>query len=964
MKRIIGIIIFSFAILNLLHAQSLLVTVELRDNAAVEKWLTMGYSTYEFIDNTAITEIDGLDLATLAADGFAVQVIDDSPWSADYYLSEIPPEMEADIPGDIIWRKNLISLIKVSEEKKVALYKLPFRYQPLKKKPLPIRFWEQMLRKVVLLRNLEWDPFVQSMVDQVNTDSITAYIQRLQDFRTRLALTDSSFAASEWIRQKFTGWGLTAEFDSFYMVTNWPGTGYERNVIATIPGSANPSKIMIICGHHDAIVWWDTTIAGWNAPGADDNASGTVAAMEAARIFRNHNWDPTIQFITWGGEELGLFGSYHYAERADSLDWDIGGVLNFDMIGYMDDANLDCIIQRRYAPPLWLSNLFFEAGQTYVPTLDIYEVTSGGGSDWYPFAVHGFPAVGGAERAGSFYNPHYHDTTDLLSTMSPSLYTSITKTGVATLAILGTYPSPVEDLVAIDIGNGNTLELSWTASPENDITGYQVYWGLQSEIYTDSHFVAGVSSSIDTITGLMDDSTYYITARAIDADNHPSYAAYEVTGTPRLLPFPPSGVVATPISSGIQVDWLPNQELDFAGYRLYRRLDDNPIYDSLNTTLLTDTTYTDQPLSGVNRYYYALRAFDLAGNHSELSAEAYGRPITLDQGVLIVDETRNGTNPTDSLQDAFYRYIMANYNFTEYEYGIPEEAPVLADFVPYSSILWHADDYVENRASDHIEDLQDYLNLGGNLWFVGWRPTANIAGQTTYPFDFGFGDFMYDYFKISHVEATPPPDSFIAADGLFDYPRLEVDSARVPIASWNGALRYIEALTALPAADDIYSMDMRNNSSSYEGALCGSRYLGNDYKTVFFGFPLYFMDQDGARLAAQQVMADLGEVGVVELTKGLLLITRTQLQQNMPNPFTEQTTINYQLEAKGRVYLRVYNIAGQLIKTLIDARQDPGFYSIVWSGLDEQGRRVSSGVYFYCLESVDGNAIKKLTILR
>jgi flagellar hook assembly protein FlgD len=159
-------------------------------------------------------------------------------------------------------------------------------------------------------------------------------------------------------------------------------------------------------------------------------------------------------------------------------------------------------------------------------------------------------------------------------------------------------------------------------------------------------------------------------------------------------------------------------------------------------------------------------------------------------------------------------------------------------------------------------------------------------------------------------------------------------------------------------------MDMRNNSSSYEGALCGSRYLGNDFKVVFFGFPLYFMDQDQARLAAQQVMSDFGEVGVVELTKDQVLVTGTTLQQNTPNPFTEKTTINYQIKTADRVRLRVYNIAGQLVKTLVDAEQQPGLHNVVWLGMDEHGRRVSSGVYFYCLESGNHSEIKKLTILR
>ena len=349
---------------------------------------------------------------------------------------------------------------------------------------------------------------------------------------------------------------------------------------------------------------------------------------------------------------------------------------------------------------------------------------------------------------------------------------------------------------------------------------------------------------------------------------------------------------------------------------------------------LTDTSYTDHPLSGANRYYYAVRAFDLTGNYSDLSAEVYGRPITLDQGILIVDETLNGTNPPDSLQDAFYQYIMAGYPYTEYEYGTVQEAPVLADLVPYSSVLWHADDFNSYFASGHISDFRDYLDIGGNLWFVGWRPTANLEDQNSYPFNYASGDFMYDYFKTSHVEMTSPLDSFQAADGLLGYPRLDVDTAKVPYAFWNGVLRNLEALTSVGLAENIYTMDMRNNSSSYEGAVCGLRYIGNDYKLVFFGFPLYFMDQDQARLTTQQVMTDFGETGIAELRKNIQPASGILLQPNIPNPFIEQTMISYQTGVAGAVRLRIYNAAGQLVKTLVDTHQEPGVYNIIWLGLE------------------------------
>ncbi len=969
MKRImlISFVLCLVMLFDVAHAKPVLVAVELDGREQIQFWLSQNYPTYEYIEKTAIVEIDDSQLPGLREQGFSAVVIDELAWSEQYFMSSMPAELRKDIPGKIIWQKGEKFLVKVPVDNVVALYTIKAHFQPFERTILPVRFWEQIMTKHVPLRAVDWDPFIQSIVDQVDTDSITAYIQRLQDFKTRLIFTDSSYAASEWLRQKFSGWGYATEFDSFWVSTSWPGSGYERNVIATVSGTMNPSKIFIICGHFDAIVWHDTAVAQYNAPGADDNASGTVAAMEAARIFRNYSWEPTMQFIGWAAEELGLLGSRHYARWADSIDLDIGGVVNLDMIGYMDDANLDCIIQRRDSPPLWLSDLFYHVGETYVPSLTVYPVTSGGGSDWYPFAQRGYASVGGAEAALTHFNPYYHDTTDLLSTLSPELYTRITKVSIATMAILGTYPSMVEDVVAYDVGDGSSLEVNWSANPETDIVGYKIYWGLTSEVYTDTHYVSGITTTKDTLTGLMTDSTYYIVVRAIDGDDRESYVATEVTGIPRELPFAPANVNATPIISGIRIDWAPSTELDLAGYRVYRRINENPDYDSLNTLLLTDTTFTNAPLSGADKYYYAIRAFDNSGNPSPMSDEVYGRPITLDQGILVVDETRNWTSgnyPHDTTQDNFYQYIMDGYYYSEYEYGSASDKPVLSDFVPYSTIIWFADDYIELMASENTSDFQNYLEIGGRLWFAGWKPTANLRNQQVYPADFSPGSFIHDYLKISQVNLSASTDSFQAAVGLLGYPALDVDPDKVPLPSWGGTMRYIEALTTVAPGEDIYTIDMANNSSPFEGDVCGVRYLGADYKTVFFGFPFYFMEQDQARAVAQKVMSDFGEVSVAERPKETVSVSHVQLQQSRPNPFTRQTLIYYQTPHAGIVQLKVYNIAGQLVKILVNERHDTGVYGVTWNGTDNKGKRVSSGVYFYELQVGDTSVMKKMTLLR
>lgn len=959
-------VVLGLALVHAAFATPVLVAVDLANKQEIQKWLAFEYPTFEFIDGAAIAEIDDAHIPALIEAGFNLAVIDESPWQEKYFLQNTLKTVPQ-LVGSVIWQKGTISLRTVSEENVMSLYSQQPNLQPLQRSELPARFWQQYMTTIVPLRTLAFDPFIQNLVDAVSTDSITTYIQRLQDFKTRLMLTDSSYAASAWLRQKYTDWGYDTEFDSFYTVTSWPGSGWERNVIATTYGTEHPSTIYIICGHFDAIVWHDTAAARYNAPGADDNATGTVTAMETARIFKNYSWESTVQFIGWAAEELGLIGAYHYANRADSLGIDIGGVLNNDMIGYMDDADYDVIIQRKDSPPLWLSDLYEQAGALYVPSLIIYPVTSGGGSDWYPFALRGYASVGGAENAGTHWNPYYHDTTDLLSTLTPEFYTMATKVSVATMGILGTYPLMVEDVAVHDMGDGSSLTVLWSANTESDVAGYTVYWGRDSEVYTDSHFVAGVSTTTDTITGLMTDSTYYIIVRALDDDDRESYLAREQNGSPRLVPAAPDTVGATPFISGIRIDWQPNTELDLAGYRVYRRLNDETEYDSLNTPLIVDTTFTNMPLSGENKYYYTIRAFDDAGNPSPMSDEAYGRPVTLDQGILVVDETKNWTTgnfPTDSAQDAFYQYIMDIYDYTEYDYGDASQRAVLADLVPYSTVLWHADDFSELFAAASIEDMQAYLDFGGNFWFVGWKPTANIRESQTYPADFSPGDFVYDYFKISHAELSASSDSFQRAVGQLGYDDLDVDSAKVPIASWGKTMRSIEALTSVTPAEDIYMIDMQNNSSPFEGEVCGVRYLGNDYNTAFFGFPLYYMDQDQARAVAQTVMNDFGELSVEERPQQDIMVSGMLLQQNIPNPFVSQTMIRYQIAHTGDVRLKIYNSAGQLVKTLVTAAQNPGSYNVCWFGQDNQGKSVASGIYFMQLTVAGRSIVKKMTLLR
>ncbi|MEW6685949.1 MAG: FlgD immunoglobulin-like domain containing protein [Candidatus Edwardsbacteria bacterium] len=90
----------------------------------------------------------------------------------------------------------------------------------------------------------------------------------------------------------------------------------------------------------------------------------------------------------------------------------------------------------------------------------------------------------------------------------------------------------------------------------------------------------------------------------------------------------------------------------------------------------------------------------------------------------------------------------------------------------------------------------------------------------------------------------------------------------------------------------------------------------------------------------------------------------TILFQNYPNPFSSQTAIRYSLSAISHTTLKIYNVAGQLVKTLVNERCSPGYYSMNWDGKDESGKRVADGVYFYRLETSNFSATKKMILLR
>jgi len=88
------------------------------------------------------------------------------------------------------------------------------------------------------------------------------------------------------------------------------------------------------------------------------------------------------------------------------------------------------------------------------------------------------------------------------------------------------------------------------------------------------------------------------------------------------------------------------------------------------------------------------------------------------------------------------------------------------------------------------------------------------------------------------------------------------------------------------------------------------------------------------------------------------------LRQNYPNPFNPSTTIIYELPTAGMITLEVYNILGQLVRTLVNEVQTAGTWKVVWNGMDEAGDLVPSGIYFYRLSTPDVSITQKMMLLK
>ncbi len=312
-----------------------------------------------------------------------------------------------------------------------------------------------------------WDPVNQVSQSQYQTYQLAVQNMGLglyggpaynQGYRNRY---NSGGPASEslgfkeatlYLRDQFAAMGLSVTVQGDY-----------KNVVGELPGAGTTEEVFIIGGHYDHPEY------DADRPGGDDNASGVAGVLEAARVLSQYNFDATIRFIGWGGEEGWMLGSWDYVQNVvKANNQNVVGVLNLDMIirpGWDGDANavIDLDIGTRMERPncaAW-ADKFRTAAGTYAPSLPIDPVTHGADdrNEWYagdqgPFMSDGYdyPGLMVAENTAREIwsgeaNYYYHQYDDANDRAAGALYdygfaTDVVRASVGMIATEAHIPEP------------------------------------------------------------------------------------------------------------------------------------------------------------------------------------------------------------------------------------------------------------------------------------------------------------------------------------------------------------------------------------------------------------------------------------------------------------------------------------------------------------------------------------------
>jgi Zn-dependent M28 family amino/carboxypeptidase len=423
------------------------------------------------------------------------------------------------------------------------------------------------------------DPEIQKMVREVSAKNIEATIRKLVTFGTRNTLSSQDDpnrgigAARDWIYSEFQkisadcGGCLQVEKQTFLQpkANRVPEPTNLTNVYATLKGITDPDRVYLISGHYDSMCNQDARDATCDAPGANDDASGTAVSIELARVMSKRKFDATIIFMTVPGEEQGLLGATYFAKDAAAKKMNIEAMLDNDIVGgvttYKDAPDRQTI--RVFAegvpssettaeantrrsvggendsPARQLGRYVLEMAQVYSPAFKpmiIYRRDRyGRGGDHIPFLENGYAAVRFTETHEDY--THQHQTVkmvdgkqygDLPEFVDFGYVANAARINLITLANLASAPAKPKGVTMLTGGLTNDTSLKWDASADVDLAGYEIVWrDTTAPLWTESKFVGNVTTF--TFKEMSKDN-YFFGVRTIDKTGHKSPVVYPRPG--------------------------------------------------------------------------------------------------------------------------------------------------------------------------------------------------------------------------------------------------------------------------------------------------------------------------------------------------------------------------------------------------------------------------------------------------
>ena len=412
----------------------------------------------------------------------------------------------------------------------------------------------------------EKSPLLQSVAADVNAGELHATITRLVGFGTRHTLSDTRSktrgigAARSWVKSRFEEFGKRCHGCLQIQMPEQIVTG-ERipqpasivDVLAIQPGTSDPDRVIVISGHIDSRVV-DVMDAKSDAPGADDDGSGTATVIEAARVLSQHKFRATLVYAVLSGEEQGLYGGKLLAQYARDHHWNVEAALNNDIVGNTTGTNgvkdethvrvfsegtrstetPEQATRRRYnggevdSPSRNLARFVSILADTYLSPFGarmVYRTDRySRGGDQVPMLAAGYPAVRFTEAIENYHREHQDVRSadgvrygDVLDAVDFAYLAQVARLNAITMAALASAPPPPAEVKTEGAVSMDTT-VSWTAVP--GAAGYRVWWrDTTAPQWTDNRFVSDADSVVLKDVNIDD---WFFGVSAVSADGFES----------------------------------------------------------------------------------------------------------------------------------------------------------------------------------------------------------------------------------------------------------------------------------------------------------------------------------------------------------------------------------------------------------------------------------------------------------